>query len=811
MLDLKSLFRLRRVCKALRSQVDAYLPSATKFRLAQLLTPSSRLAPSMIKEGPSYWATDEGYDLLLRKSDRLPCAVLIRPQKFNPGQKTRMLREAVDKGRWEVASWLVTTYKLTATDIQRGELLSAAIQSGSVKTVEWLMATFLSKADPREVVKGWIYPTKKLQELCHKGNLEMVIWFVAAFQLTATEVRADDNFAFRQACNSGNCQLVAWLATSFNLTATDARANVNAALRSACANGRLDLAQWLADTFQLTAEDARAVENEPLRDACRVFAHIDIAKWLVATFGLTITDARSRDNAILRNALTNGCVELVRWLMSTFRYTAADVYDYCQTALVDACQQGHRGVLELVMKKFTPKPEALTAVLNRACELGRSEIAEWLAASFKCPLASGKAAARTACEHGHLRLTANLLNTFELSTAVLKSKSVRKQIQLALVHACESGMLDEVQWLTAQFEITAQEAIFADPEIKQPRHLSSHKKRRSQQGYDTVDARPTSANAMLEACINKRFDVAFWLMDALKVPGTQVFHQVTHIANAVRNALAEACQSGDVDQVQSLIIVFEFSPEDLRAIKIVQSSNSILAETCAHGHFEVAQWLASKYSFTAAEAAVAMKAACRHGHLELAEWLMTMYQVNPIDVLGVNTARSTSQNKLLDAYNNALLDEREWLLASFKLYSPEARAVLFKAQGEYDKAIHLYGLALAAKLKAIGNDTHPRVADTYDSMAGAYSAKRDFFKALELHNRALAIKIKFNGDNCTHISTAMSLAGAGDMETKLGKVQEGKVKIQGALDMLKFAPHFDVEKHPRAKHFVSLLAKLPLG
>ncbi len=59
------------------------------------------------------------------------------------------------------------------------------------------------------------------------------------------------------ACINGHLNVVQWLVTNFNLTADDVRANNNWALQYSCASNHKAVAQWLIDRFQLPVEEIK--------------------------------------------------------------------------------------------------------------------------------------------------------------------------------------------------------------------------------------------------------------------------------------------------------------------------------------------------------------------------------------------------------------------------------------------------------------------------------------------------------------------------------------------------------------------------
>ena len=78
-------------------------------------------------------------------------------------------------------------------------------------------------------------------------------------------------------------------------------------------------------------------------------------------------------------------------------------------------------------------------------------------------------------------------------------------------------------------------------------------------------------------------------------------------------------------------------------------------------------------------------------------------------------------------------------------------AGVYKAQGDYEKALEYYDKALKVKERTLGND-HPSTATTYDNMAGVYQEQGDYEKALKYYGKALEIVERTLGND--HPSTA---------------------------------------------------------
>ena len=106
-------------------------------------------------------------------------------------------------------------------------------------------------------------PIKALAIACSQGNIEKVHQVVLAHGITVADVRRSTVIVC--ACIKGRHNVIEWLANYFNLSAEDIRINDNHALIVACSSGNFETAQWLIDYFGLTEIDAQILRKE-IRD-----------------------------------------------------------------------------------------------------------------------------------------------------------------------------------------------------------------------------------------------------------------------------------------------------------------------------------------------------------------------------------------------------------------------------------------------------------------------------------------------------------------------------------------------------------------
>jgi tetratricopeptide (TPR) repeat protein len=102
-------------------------------------------------------------------------------------------------------------------------------------------------------------------------------------------------------------------------------------------------------------------------------------------------------------------------------------------------------------------------------------------------------------------------------------------------------------------------------------------------------------------------------------------------------------------------------------------------------------------------------------------------------------------------------------------------AVVYRAQGDYAKALEYNGKALAIRERVLGPE-HPDTATTYNNIGGVYRAQGDYAKALEYYRKANAVFLSVLGEEhpCTQdtagkIGIMEQLVMTGMMEDELMK------------------------------------------
>jgi tetratricopeptide (TPR) repeat protein len=82
---------------------------------------------------------------------------------------------------------------------------------------------------------------------------------------------------------------------------------------------------------------------------------------------------------------------------------------------------------------------------------------------------------------------------------------------------------------------------------------------------------------------------------------------------------------------------------------------------------------------------------------------------------------------------------------------------VYRAQGDYAKALEYNGKALAIRERVLGKE-HPSTAKTYNNMALVYRDQGDYTKALEYYRKANAVFLSVLGEEHPYTQdTALSI------------------------------------------------------
>jgi hypothetical protein len=113
-------------------------------------------------------------------------------------------------------------------------------------------------------------------------------------------------------------------------------------------------------------------------------------------------------------------------------------------------------------------------------------------------------------------------------------------------------------------------------------------------------------------------------------------------------------------------------------------------------------------------------------------------------------------------------------------------------QAKYDKALSYYERGIKERMTALGKEDKG-IADFYNNMAAAYSAKINFPEALAYYAKSVDIYLKTLGEN--HPSVATSYQNMGAIHEKLGQFHKASFFFKKSL--LLFEQVFERKPHPR--------------
>ena len=163
--------------------------------------------------------------------------------------------------------------------------------------------------------------------------------------------------------------------------------------------------------------------------------------------------------------------------------------------------------------------------------------------------------------------------------------------------------------------------------------------------------------------------------------------------------------------------------------------------------------------------------------------------------------------KLLDKYpysKEYIEKANEWIDESVvseemgSLFNSLANSYYY--QGEYDKALPLYGKALKIREEVLG-DNHPDTATSYDNLASLYKSKGEYDNALPLYQKALKIEEEVLGEN--HPDTATGYNNLAELYRNKGEYDKALPLYEKSL---KIREDILGENHPDTANSYNNLA-----
>jgi hypothetical protein len=193
----------------------------------------------------------------------------------------------------------------------------------------------------------------------------------------------------------------------------------------------------------------------------------------------------------------------------------------------------------------------------------------------------------------------------------------------------------------------------------------------------------TDACDVLAACAAEGPEDLRWALGVFKLPSLparwchHVVRRVTQVAClellvwdfgvSPADAFRGCYAGGRLDLAQWIASTFTFTADDIRA-----SNNLALRSACSHGHLAIAQWLHTTFRLTADDARAdknfALRYSCAHGHLAVAQWLVHTFHLTRKD------ARAEDNFALRWSCSNGHLGVAQWLTTTFHLERRDARA-----------------------------------------------------------------------------------------------------------------------------------------
>ena len=107
--------------------------------------------------------------------------------------------------------------------------------------------------------------------------------------------------------------------------------------------------------------------------------------------------------------------------------------------------------------------------------------------------------------------------------------------------------------------------------------------------------------------------------------------------------------------------------------------------------------------------------------------------------------------------------------------------IVYKAQGDYPKALEYYDKALSIKERVLGKD-HPSTATSYNNIGLVYQSQGDYPKALEYYGKALSIDERFLGKD--HPSTAIDYNNIGGVYIAQGDYPKALEYLEKAFSIV---------------------------
>ena len=413
---------------------------------------------------------------------------------------------------------------------------------------------------------------------------------------------------------------------------------------------------------------------------------VDIIKWMYDAFEITDEELRVNDNCPLRLACMRGHTEVAKWLHAKVKFTTSDVCKYSCGALRNACLHNSIETAEWLVTTFGITKE--NACINNCdifeliCINGKLEIAKWFIEKFDITADDiydeHDKILQSICEIGHLELL------ILVSSKIMGKRLSIHLVQSMIYEASNNGHLDVIEWIVSAFRLGS-ETFFVDSSLSLTRACMNGHLKLAQwvcQTFDLVkwvNSNPYSKNCILTNSAGEgRFECVKWFLETFQINPDEV-------KVLISDAFQHSCAGGHLEIAQLLASKFELTSEDVR----VGQYTSSLIWAASNGFLDTAKWLHKTFGFTAEDASdqdnYALKTACREGHLEAAKWLTETFNIVLEDIYMKNDLLHVSCER-------GHLETAKWCFRKFGYFEENRSYTVNKFRG-----LCLYGQLDVAK------------------------------------------------------------------------------------------------------------------
>lgn len=265
---------------------------------------------------------------------RMLHSILVFEARHVTYNRCQSLRNACERGDFELIVWLCQTFKLQHHHAREASVLATTFCLNRLDIAEWLVNFFdlyaydarteggdegQEETDDDYHQRNWL-----LREACKEGWLERAQWLVNTFGLNPSDVRVKNDACLLSACYNDHLDMVQWIIEQFDLENDENYENRDhlmlRALGEACENDNQDVARWLTETALLTREAVG--HSDVWWNVCRA-GNVKIAKVLHETLDFRPLAHDDKDwlERSFECALTGPMnLHMIKWIVKTFQY-----------------------------------------------------------------------------------------------------------------------------------------------------------------------------------------------------------------------------------------------------------------------------------------------------------------------------------------------------------------------------------------------------------------------------------------------------------------------------------------------------------